>query len=765
MKIDDKKLIRFEDEVRHGNFTKVAPNLAPTLFAAMSLLLDLPTELLSYILSYASFKDVLAFQSVSRLFNDIISNSTELRYQILLQASGMIDNARSSIPLGIRYEMLKEREKSWFLLQPRFTQHIPVRHPSVVIYELSELAYMLSEIPRKTVDYIILPSDPEDPVPDWRKLSIDEICTHEADPSQQLLDFGVAMRDHDLLVVVTTVDSLNSFTTLRISWVQLSTGKRHPLSGPSISFVQDAPFECIGVGIEIVGDLTALVLRDARPDHSDRDRVMILDWKKGMIKAELKPQHRRYQNAIFLSQDVLLVPNAHKGSIELWRIPLFNQPHNDVHSHTQPLELNTPDLTLYLPLVSSGFTVQDFACRSAPSPSSSSTANCSDTYYERPFQSDPEQSIIVFHLSIALINARMPIPIVFLAHRKAFLELLRLREDSEKVVAEGEDLGYSERKRNLETQAHAMESDDNDPGHDNISSSPLSSSLPWSSWGPSQTRFFGQGQLFHTEWITTTSGQRYALLQNYHGVHADLGRGRGQPVGVLDFNDSMVKRVKKALERVEEASFSMEFHKRGEMRRQPRYEGLMSMVGHVRKDEHESVSPSASTDDADSDIASDSDLDPDSCSFDIPLLDISIPVVGWGNAVSGFQNSRNIKILSPGQLPLPPQLNTQPYSSPHAQPASHPHPQYHRVPHQIHSSSTIIGPGSSQFQLVEGSSDSASLKKIFAEPVGGSLPYVMICSEMDYGFHGVVMDDERILGVRRSSFLGGVDSVEVLWFG
>lgn len=42
---------------------------------------------------------------------------------------------------------------------------------------------------------------------------------------------------------------------------------------------------------------------------------------------------------------------------------------------------------------------------------------------------------------------------------------------------------------------------------------------------------------------------------------------------------------------------------------------------------------------------------------------------------------------------------------------------------------------------------------IFEEPVWGSLPYVASMSEALYPFHGVMMDDERVLGVTVSIYL------------
>ncbi|PPQ96873.1 hypothetical protein CVT26_006060 [Gymnopilus dilepis] len=54
---------------------------------------------------------------------------------------------------------------------------------------------------------------------------------------------------------------------------------------------------------------------------------------------------------------------------------------------------------------------------------------------------------------------------------------------------------------------------------------------------------------------------------------------------------------------------------------------------------------------------------------------------------------------------------------------------------------------------------------MFSEPVEGELPYVATATQEIYKFDGLMMDDERLLGVKDNPQSGGIASIEVLYFG
>ncbi|KAF5362951.1 hypothetical protein D9758_007140 [Tetrapyrgos nigripes] len=457
----------------------------------MAVLGDLSAELIILILTHVPFRDVFSFQLTSRSFHTVISESTELQYHILLQTSGMLDNCNSSLPLRTRYEMLREREKSWLLLQPRFTRRISVGHSAVVPYELLGDVYMVSDGSKATISTFTLPSDAGDPVSSSRKL-------HVGDFDQgRIIDFAVAP-EQDLLVLVTSdSDTPTGALNLQIHCIQRTTYKRHPLSvaGPiSLSF--DVPCSCAHAAV--AGDLIALTFQSG---DSEDDQVFLLNWKRSTVLAEMKSPTHLHGNAIFISRDILLVPNytglSYTGpSIQLWRIP---------EPSTKRVVLTTPNLTLNLPAYHPEVEVHEFLCRNSDNSSS-----------QRPFYSDPDQSIVLFQLFTLSEPEPSSIELVFFVHRKVFLELLSAHE--------------------------------NQPSSDSVVDHNSMHVLPWLSWGPPNTRFFHPtwyDQSSHTDWIVTAYGQRYVFLDLRYRTQ------EGTPVVVFDFNENTVKRVRNALEKAQ----------------------------------------------------------------------------------------------------------------------------------------------------------------------------------------------------------------------
>ncbi|KIK54672.1 hypothetical protein GYMLUDRAFT_898711 [Collybiopsis luxurians FD-317 M1] len=354
-----------------------------------------------------------------------------------------------------------------------------------------------------------------------------------------------------------------------------------------MQFKQHILTDNLGVGIEIVGDLAALVIRDVSFGHHSRDKVLILDWKCGVVRAELYTESRRYQSAIFLTPDVVLVTNAHERCLEIWRIPSFS----DASPASFPLVERTPEVTLGLPAIHAGFMISEFACRCAPNPILSTPDD------QRPFRSSPEESIMVFHLNIAPIDPRIPVPFIFFAHRRTFLNLLLLSER------------------------------------------PKTAMMPWANWGPPVTRWL-HARAIPTEWITTTSGSRYAFISS----HAPA---LPQQVVLFDFNQNHVRKV--AMDK---------------RRSDPPYRGV------------------------------------------------------FGQFLEEVEATTNT--LKPQKL-------------------------WQRI-------------------WIEDKPDTYEQLKVFKEEVGGRLPYVAVKSKQVYDFHGILMDDERLLGIKKSrSCWGGEHRSFTFW--
>jgi hypothetical protein len=154
--------------------------------------------------------------------------------------------------------------------------------------------------------------------------------------------------------------------------------------------------------LEIVGDHLvfvvgyALVEGDVQPD----DHVYVYEWKTGKLKLEITAEWRTYFAAVFLSPEVIMLPNTTTATIELWYIPSGQ---------------TTPALTLHLPRLLPGVRIRTITARGEPNPAVSLRKNRRD-----PFHSSVEDSIIVFHVSFAGA-AHM---FLLFIHRRTLLALL-----------------------------------------------------------------------------------------------------------------------------------------------------------------------------------------------------------------------------------------------------------------------------------------------------------------------------------------------------
>ncbi|ESK93925.1 hypothetical protein Moror_12973 [Moniliophthora roreri MCA 2997] len=456
-------------------------------------LLDLPLELLIYILSYARFHDLFAIQGTNRFMRHVVTTSTRLQYLIALEIAGMENNPKCSLLMPERLNMLKEREQAWSLFKPAFTQTIPVDQSPIVLYELAGGAFIRSDDRRHIINCVLLPRD-DGSQEDWGSLRMD----------RSILDFGQSVEENDLVAVITALpEHCNpQSTVIEVKYYQFSTRQPHPLAGPTMSFTQGTPPSDVRVGIEISGDHVALVVKDARNGHFDHDKVYVLDWKRSVIKMIIKSKSRRYTSAIFVSPVILLVTNSYEGSLELWKIPA-----NPVSEST------SPDLILHLPTLNTGFFVADLACRGAPNPSVSTPRN------ERPFRSSAEDSILVFHLYVSFINPAVITQFVFFTHRRALLDLL----------AKSGSLARSSLSPDLLATAFPDEST-------KATTLPSDEGVRWARWGRPITRWF-HGRSITTDWITTTCGQRFVLISPQAHTMA-------QPVIVLDFNQHHCKQLR-----------------------------------------------------------------------------------------------------------------------------------------------------------------------------------------------------------------------------
>lgn len=222
-------------------------------------------------------------------------------------------------------------------------------------------------------------------------------------------------------------------------------------------FVQNRPVGRISVCLEIVGPHLILVTRDIFPpgESSLPDSTYVFNWMEGrLIKSIIQP-NQTYSGLVFLTPSLVVFPDLKSFALDIWRI-------DD--------DSDAPLITLNLPLLNSGFSVQHMACRSCPNPGSYPKDP------RRAFHYDPEEGIIIFHVHFASLGPSLPY--AFFVHKRTLIDLI--------------------------PEPLELFDEDGVPPDPPI--------LSWGEWSLGKTRWIFQNTL---DLITTTAGQRYVYLQKY----------------------------------------------------------------------------------------------------------------------------------------------------------------------------------------------------------------------------------------------------------
>ncbi|KAJ6610510.1 hypothetical protein B0H10DRAFT_1913390 [Mycena sp. CBHHK59/15] len=408
-------------------------------------LLDLPSEIFIHVLSFLSLESLCASQQLSHFFHETIRKSVLLQYQIASAIAQVTDNS-DCLSISDRLLMLRASESAFSQMKPSWTQTIHVPFLAAGLYELSGGLFFLGEHSRCALRYVELPTEPprawEPPVP-WKRLAVKA--------PKRIIDFGLAIDEHDLIVVATfnpADGGLASIVegTVALEFLVMSTHQPHPEAQGPIE-VYKSHWGMPNVILELVGDhlvfVTAfpLQLASAPPDH-----VYVYEWRTGKIKMHIEAKNSTYFAAVFLSTDMLLLPNANTAMLELWPIAS---------------EQTAPALCLRLPRLNPTAHFLYITARSEPNPALPHRPKRA----RAPFHPSAEDAIIVFHLMLRVHVGRPPAVYLLFTHRRALLALL---------TAGG--------------------------------ASPRS----YSEWGPDICRWLS-GTGINTNWITTTSGQRCLL--------------------------------------------------------------------------------------------------------------------------------------------------------------------------------------------------------------------------------------------------------------
>ncbi|KAG1819903.1 hypothetical protein EV424DRAFT_1644684 [Suillus variegatus] len=92
----------------------------------MKRFLSLAEELLSYILSFLPYRDILRCTSVCRTLRQTYLSSSELQYIVEIGGQRLISNTDHSIPISKRLQLLRDRAHAWFKVDTHPLKIVPI---------------------------------------------------------------------------------------------------------------------------------------------------------------------------------------------------------------------------------------------------------------------------------------------------------------------------------------------------------------------------------------------------------------------------------------------------------------------------------------------------------------------------------------------------------------------------------------------------------------------------------------------------------------
>ncbi|KIL60232.1 hypothetical protein M378DRAFT_168373 [Amanita muscaria Koide BX008] len=505
-------------------------------------LLTLPHELVERILLLLSTKSVQTCRLVNSALNEIIQSSALLQYFQACEDAGVVDNPRSPLSYAERLEALKMREEAWRKLKPAFEMTIidSINPQTAHIYRSTEGVYFFPDDDLKAMNYCHLTSLPQDN-PQWIK-----IPGHgpALDWSGILVGFAAALYEHDLIVhLISSSDIGNQadmqFYSLDLVLLKFSTGEYHPLAHRPRIHVQRSPEDEPWVVSRIVGDNLAMVVYSA--DSMFPDRLFIFDWKTGrkLLQHDTN-ENNTYLDLIFVSPELLLVPNRVLSHFEVWQL-----------NCKPPIQI----LSLQIPALSPGYSHHNFRCYGEPNPFLHSMPYLPP----RPFFSSPENSIIMVPLRMTLISGRYQRHAAYnlIMHRRALLDTIQtwtspslleqleytptwlMNEVTVHQITDPEDgsAQLDARSKLVSTMPHSRSSPRTpafsisrtfpasrifgESGSLSVSSGLSTNSstsrytflqVPWAKWGPPISRWFQVNET-QARWVAVCNGQRYAFSE------------------------------------------------------------------------------------------------------------------------------------------------------------------------------------------------------------------------------------------------------------
>ena len=163
-------------------------------------LFHIPPELMTRILLYLSPHDIISCARTCRMLYDMCSVPV-LRYLVQMERCAVGDDMCPGLGYLDRLQILEKREEAWAMLNFRGSVQVSVPFDASNIYDLTGGAFLQGNIfdctsQRPTgYTFVSLPSlfDPQDQKSEWKSLNLET----------QILEFGLAVHEHDLIAILT----------------------------------------------------------------------------------------------------------------------------------------------------------------------------------------------------------------------------------------------------------------------------------------------------------------------------------------------------------------------------------------------------------------------------------------------------------------------------------------------------------------------------------------------------------------------------------
>ncbi|CAK5271668.1 unnamed protein product [Mycena citricolor] len=458
-------------------------------------ILDLPPELIHVCLSYLPLADIYTLEHLvgNTLLRSLITSSVAIAYRRALHSACVEESptfshpASSPSPVSDRLRLLRRTNERFTAFDPVHRGSLTVPFPTTSIYDLAGDVFVLGDGCGEMVDgrctgvRVLQTRVAAAAAAKSEGLveGVDEDVWRRINAGKPIIDFGLAVEEHDLIAMVTYVSVDQTRRQIDVSFFHFSTGAPHSQARRHVLPVQetDTAHGPPTVSIEIVGENLAMSLFYGNAHTAERDSLHVFNWRTGMRKkSDFFPVSS--PGLIFLTPRHLLLPD-----VRVQYFVIVEYPDSDS-------EVTEPALALLeFPSIMNHTEVLHVQCRVSPTAAASPNSPASSGAPSSRFVPRAEDAIILFSFAMGRFDQQ---------------GLLQAADDHVFVIS----------KR---------------PLYDKLLGGPMSRErLSWDEWAAPAMCYI-DGEDLHFRYITVTHGQRLVYID-----HA-AAEARA-PVRILDFN-------------------------------------------------------------------------------------------------------------------------------------------------------------------------------------------------------------------------------------